>query len=81
MRRPHPRIRKATKWSSTAFSLILLAAWGVSEFRTFGFDMHLWGVRLRLGFLLVAYDEFGGGSHGLIPVWAWNDDRVYADRC
>ncbi len=82
MRKPHPRIRKATKWTSAALALILIAAWGVSEFSIFGIRTNHWNVQVYFGNVLVYYDH-SGTSFGLTPTWIWlrfddaNEDRSW----
>ncbi len=57
MRRPHPRIRKATKWSSTAIALMLLVAWGASEYRWFNLETTNWTTHLGRGGMVVVYHD------------------------
>ncbi len=82
MRRPHPRIRKATKWSSTVFALILVAAWGVSEYRIFGFAQTRMCVNLCSGYVRIFYspqEEYFLGPPR--PLWGWDTvNRTFQPR-
>ncbi len=82
MWRPHPRIRKATKWSSTALALILVAVWGVSEFRSFGLETRGWVVDLRLGGVTVINAHKGSSIGRPQPHWRWDRfNRTQMQRC
>ncbi len=83
MRRPHPRIRKATKWTSTIFALILVAAWGVSEFRSFGLTMQGWSVEFQQGSVIASEEThlFKGSPPFHSTGWAWDSfDRANERR-
>ncbi len=66
MRRPHPRIRKATKWSSTVLSLVFLAVCGVGELYWINLETTFWTVQLRHS-QVVVYD-LDSNRHGPIPI-------------